>query len=280
VTIVVALLAAAAFSGAVVVQQRAATRVGASFKLVLDPVWLLGGAIDACGFALQVIALHLGSVVEVQLLQVSVLPFGLLFGRVRLPGLAWASVAGVGLGLAGIIGATSPRPGPGHGGLELAVLVVAAVTALVLLATRGSEVRSAVGSAVCASMLFGTTATTVHVAGDNFTAHGLVGLLERPAVYLTAAVSATGLTLAQRAYASGPLALNLVVLTLLDPLVSLALGVLVAGDRLRGGGWIAAAVLAALVTTASVVVLSREEARVRRTYAAAPAPAGEPARQG
>lgn len=269
-TIVVALLAAAAFSAAVVIQQTAAQRVGARLRLVLDPQWLLGGAVDACGFALQVIALHLGSVVEVQVLQVTVLPFGLLFGRVRLPARAWAAVAGLALGLAGIIGATNPHPGSEHRHLVLAVVVVAAVVGLVLLATRGGAVRGAVGAAICASILFATTATTAHVAGDDFSAHGPVGLLQRPAVYLTAAVSAAGLTLAQRAYASGPLALNLVLLTLLDPLVSLALGVIVAGDRLRGGGWLGLALIAAAVLSVSVVVLAREEAEVRRVRAAAP----------
>jgi hypothetical protein len=264
VTVVVALLAAACFSGAVVIQQKAAQRDGAHLRLVLTPLWLLGGAVDFAGFALQVVALHLGGVVEVQVLQVSVLPFGLLFGRVRLPAPAWAAVAGVGAGLAGIIAATDPRTGPGHGGLIPAVVAVAAITLTVLAATRGGDVRGAVGSAICASLLFATTATTAHVAGDDFTSHGLVGLLERPSVYLTAAISATGLALAQRAYASGPLALNLVVLTLLDPVASLALGVAVAGDRLRGGGFAAFAVLAALVVAGSVVVLAREEAAVRR----------------
>lgn len=269
-TIVVALLAAAAFSAAVVIQQTAAQRVGARLRLVLDPLWLLGGAVDASGFALQVIALHLGSVVEVQVLQVTVLPFGLLFGRVRLPARAWVAVAGVALGLAGVIGATNPHPGTEQRHLVIAVVVVAAVVGVVLLITRGGEVRGAVGAAVCASILFATTATTAHVAGDDFTAHGLVGLLQRPAVYLTAVVSATGLTLAQRAYASGPLALNLVLLTLLDPLVSLALGVIVAGDRLRGGGWLGLALLAAAVLSVSVAVLAREEAEVRRERVAAP----------
>ncbi len=267
-TIVVALLAAAAFAGAVVIQQRAAQQVGARFSLVVTPLWLLGGTVDFAGFVLQVIALHLGGVVEVQVLQVSVLPFGLLLGRVRLPAPAWLAVAGVGLGLAGIIAATDPRPGRGHDGLIPAVVVVAVIVVVVLLATRGGDVRSAVGSAFCASLLFATTATTAHVAGDDFTSHGLVGLLERPSVYLTAVISATGLALAQRAYAKGPLALNLVVLTLLDPLASLALGVVVAGDRLRGGGFAAVAVLAAVVAAASVVVLAREEAATRRARVA------------
>jgi hypothetical protein len=268
VTIAVALLAAAAFSGAVVIQAAAARRVGASFKLVLNPLWLVGGAVDFAGFVLQVVALHLGSVVEVQVLQVAVLPFGLLLGRVRLPARAWFAVAGVGVGLAGIIGATHPRPGPGHGGLIPAVIVVAVIVAGVLILTRGGDVRGAVGSAFCASLLFATTATTAHVAGDDFTNHGFVGLLERPSVYLTAVISATGLTLAQRAYATGPLALNLVVLTLLDPLASLGLGVAVAGDRLRSGGWAVLAVAAALVTGAGVVVLARQEAATRRARVA------------
>ncbi len=265
-TVVVALLGAACFAGAVVIQQRAAQRVGAHLRLVLNPLWLLGGAVDFAGFALQVIALHLGGVVLVQVLQVTVLPFGLIFGRVRLPRSAWLAVAGMGLGLAGIIGATNPRPGPGRGGLIPAVLVVAVLVAGVLLATRGSPVRSAVGAAFCASLLFATTATTAHVAGDDFSTHGLAGMLQRPSVYLTAVISATGLTLAQRAYAGGPLALNLVVLTLLDPLASLALGVVVAGDRLRGGGWAVLAAFAASVAAASVVVLAREEATARRAY--------------
>jgi hypothetical protein len=275
VTVVVALFAALCFSAAVVVQQKAAHSHGAKLSLVIDPLWLAGGTIDFAGFVLQVIALHLGSVVEVQVLQVSVLPFGLLIGRVRLRWQAWASVAAVGLGLAGVILLANPRHGPGHGGLIPAVITVAVLVAIILVATRGNVIRSAVGSALSAGLLFATTATTAHVAGDDFTAHGLVGLLERPSVYLTAAISASGLALAQRAYANGPLALNLVVLTLLDPLASLALGVAVAGDRLRGGWWAVGAVAAAVVTAVGVVVLAREEADVRRTYAGPLVPQGK-----
>lgn len=261
-TVVVALLAAACFAAAVVVQQRAAQAHGARLSLVITPLWILGGAIDFAGFALQVIALHLGSVIEVQVLQVSVLPFGLLIGRVRPSRSAWLGVLLVGVGLAGIILAADPQHGPGQGGLIPAVITVTVLVVLILYATRGDQVRSAVGSALSAGLLFATTATTAHVAGNDFSAHGLVGLLTRPSVYLTGVVSGAGLALAQRAYANGPLALNLVVLTLLDPLASLGLGVVVAGDRLRSGWYAVAAVAAAAVAAGGVVLLARERSRV------------------
>ncbi|HEX7355643.1 MAG TPA: DMT family transporter [Mycobacteriales bacterium] len=261
-TVVVALLAAACFAAAVVVQQRAAQAHGARLSLVVTPLWLVGGAIDAVGFALQVIALHLGSVIEVQVLQVAVLPFGLLIGRVRPSRSAWLGVAAVGVGLAGVILAANPRHGPGQGGLIPAVIVVSLLCVLLLVLTRGSQVRSAVGCALAAGLLFATTATTAHAAGNDFGEHGLVGLLARPSVYLTAAVSGAGLALAQRAYANGPLALNLVVLTLLDPLASLGLGVVVAGDRLRSGWYAVGAVAAAAVAAGGVVLLARERSRV------------------
>lgn len=271
-TVLVALLAAFAFSAAVVLQQRAASSHGARLSLILRPLWILGAAVDASGFALQVVALHLGSVVEVQVLQVSVLPFGLLLGRVRLAGVAWAGVAAVGVGLAGVILLSNPRHGTGAHNVFPAVGTVAGLVVVMLVATRGDEVRSAVGSAMSAGLLFATTATTAHIAGDDFSAHGLVGLLERPAVYLTAVVSAAGLVLSQRAYANGPLSLNLVVLTLLDPLASLGLGIVVAGDRLRGGWWGAGAALSGVVTTAGVIVLAREQVRARRSYGERPVP--------
>lgn len=276
-TVIVALLAAACFAAAVVVQQRAAQAHGARLSLVITPLWILGGAIDFTGFVLQVIALHLGSVIEVQVLQVAVLPFGLLIGRVRPSRSAWLGVLLVGVGLAGIILAADPRHGPGQGGLIPAVIVVALLCVLMLVLTRGDQVRSAVGSALSAGLLFATTATTAHAAGNDFSAHGLVGVLTRPSLYLTAAVSGAGLALAQRAYANGPLALNLVVLTLLDPLASLGLGVVVAGDRLRSGWYAIGAVAAAAVAGAGVILLARERSRVvGSTSAAAPDPAADP----
>lgn len=262
-TVIVALLAAACFAAAVVVQQRAAQAHGARLSLLVTPLWIVGGAIDFAGFALQVIALHLGSVIEVQVLQVAVLPFGLLIGRVRPSRSAWLGVLLVGVGLAGVILAADPRHGPGQGGLIPAVITVSVICAVILYATRADQVRSAVGSALSAGLLFATTATTAHAAGNDFSAHGLVGLLTRPSLYLTAAVSGAGLALAQRAYANGPLALNLVVLTLLDPLASLGLGVVVAGDRLRSGGYAVAAVAAAAVAAVGVVLLARERSRAR-----------------
>lgn len=270
-TVIVALLAAACFAAAVVVQQRAAQAHGARLSLVITPLWLLGGLIDAAGFALQVVALHLGSVIEVQVLQVAVLPFGLLIGRVRPSRSAWFGVGAVGVGLAGVILAADPRHGPGQGGLISAVITVALLCLLILVVTRGNPVRSAVGSALAAGLLFATTATTAHAAGNDFSAHGLGGLLTRPSLYLTAAVSGAGLALAQRAYANGPLALNLVVLTLLDPLASLGLGVVVAGDRLRSGWYAAAAAAAAAVAAGGVVLLARERSRVLGSAAGDPA---------
>ena len=268
--VLVALASAICFAIAVVIQQRAASAHGAHLSLIWTPLWLLGGAVDVCGFLLQVVALHLGGVVATQVLLVSMLPFGLLFGRVRLGRLGWAAVGCIGVGLAGILLAADPRPGSGEGrSLIAAVVVIAVIVGVLVVVTAHDPVRAAVGQAVAAGLLFALTATVAHAVGDELTADGVTATLSRPEVYLLAAVASSGLALEQRAFASGPLAMNLVVLTLLDPLASLGLGVVVAGDRLRAGPYTAAAVVAAGIGAAGVVVLSREEARARRAALAA-----------
>lgn len=250
--VLAALASAFCFAAAVVLQQRSAAEHGAGWNLLVRGVWLAGGAVDFAGFLLQATALHLGGVVAVQALLTTVLPFGLLLGRIRPGAGGWLGTALLAVGLSGLLLSLDPRPGaPRADGLRIAVVAVALLAFLAW--RRGGAVAQSLGAA----LLFALTATLAATVGDQLVGEGLLDPLTHPELYLLALASSFGLVLEQRAFAAGPLAPSLVALTLADPVASLVLGTTVAGDRLRGGGFAAAAAMSAVVATAGVVLLAR-----------------------
>ncbi|HEV7209334.1 MAG TPA: DMT family transporter [Mycobacteriales bacterium] len=250
--VLVALASAFCFAAAVVLQQRSAAEHGARWNLLLRGVWIVGGAVDLAGFLLQATALHFGGVVAVQALLTTVLPFGMVLGRIRPGAGGWLGAGLLAVGLAGLLLALDPRPGtPREGGLRLAVV---AVTILAFISwRRGGAVAQSLGAA----LLFALTATLAATVGDQLVRDGWLDLLAHPELYLLILASTFGLVLEQRAFAAGPLAPSLVALTLADPVASVVLGTTVAGDRLRGGGFAAAAAISAMVATAGVILLAR-----------------------
>ena len=84
---ILALLAAIAFAAGPALQQRGALETSARSgdprflaQLWSQPIWLLGGIVQAVGWVLQAVALHYGSLVRVQVLTTLSLVFALPFG--------------------------------------------------------------------------------------------------------------------------------------------------------------------------------------------------------
>ena len=112
--IVLAIVAAFLFALGLVLQEKSASTlpadaVGAGFlvKLAHRPLWLLGGAAQAAGFAAQAAALGIGRMVVVQPLLILSIVFALPLGRLlegrRIKRNEWIGAAMVSIGLAVLI---------------------------------------------------------------------------------------------------------------------------------------------------------------------------------
>jgi hypothetical protein len=166
--------------------------------LVTRPLWLAGIALDACGWALQTVALGLAPLTLVQPVVATALVFLLAIGTRLLgqrPGRGEAvGVAAIAAGIAGL-GLTAPDHQSSHEvGTVLAVTLVglgiAALLPLALPALR----RTAAAVAVAAGLAFSWDGLATKFAADEFTGSNFALF----AVWVGAMVAAAGIgTLAE-----------------------------------------------------------------------------------
>lgn len=233
---------------------------------VVHRLWLLGIACDAGALALQVVALHLGTLVVVQPLLISGLVFALLLrratGRQHVSGrqLGWAGVLVAALG--GFVALTAT--GPTAAAADRLPAVVAGVGVLVATAgcvALGRSVSSRGGAAALlgagVGIVYAATAALLKALTDIATSHPL-HLLVAWQTYLTIVAGAVGLLLNQLAFQAGPLAASLPATAAVDPLVSIVLGLAVFDEHVRdtvAGGAVPSVLLAAVVVC--IVQLAR-----------------------
>ncbi|MFD7665111.1 DMT family transporter [Streptomyces sp. NPDC059788] len=271
-----ALVTAVANATGTVLQRIAARRVppGDAFSvrllrhLLRSPAWLGGIAVIVGAAACQALALTLGSLSLVQPILVTELPFTLLFAsavaRRRLPAIGWAAsvmvAAGLGLGLA--------AAAPSGGGTEvvagtwvLTLLVTGGAMAVCVLAAlprpRGKARAALFGSA--SAIGYALTATLMKAATDTFERDGPGAFFATWQTYAFVAAGACALFLLANAMESGPLVASQPALTLGEALVSLALGIVVYGERVRAGWWLIPEGIGAVMVTWGVVVLPRAD---------------------
>ena len=282
-TYVLAVLAACANATSSVLQRkanrRAPRRENMSLRLIWslahEPVWFGGILAVIAGFLLQAAALGGGQLSVVEPILVLELPAMLIlasrvFGS-RMHRREWGSAVVMTAGLAGMLYFLSPSAGRPQGvhwyawvigvGINLGV-----VGALVMWGRRGpaghgpangqGSARQAAVLAVAAGATFGLTAALIKGMTETFS-EGLTVLLTSWELYGMIAAGALGMFLVQSAMNAGRLIAAQPGLTLSDPIVSILWGVLVFGERVRGGWYVALAVVSGLVMTAAVVVLAR-----------------------
>jgi hypothetical protein len=271
--VIFAFAAAMASALNVVTQHVASTSARDSVKgwrlalfLVRNPLWLFGVGAVVVSFVCQAVALFNSRLSVVQCILVSELVFSLVIGRfwlhrrVRLA--AWLSVCGTCLGLAVFLVVSEPKGG--HPDATSAAWLPALLTfgglaaICTAAAARGPSVRrgalyataSAIVSALLATFLKATTAMLV--------SDGVVPVLTHGEIYglLAAVVAATFLT--QAALHFGALSVSQAFMVIVNPLVSVVLGVWLYGEHFTGGALrlgVATIGFAAMAT--SVVFLSR-----------------------
>ena len=270
--IALALGAAGSFAVSNVSQMDAVSRhpegggAGLLVRVARDPLWLVGLMASILGFGLEAAALSVAPVVLVQPLIVAELPLALplaalIAGR-RLGGQEWTGIAMVTSGLVVVEAVIRPSDtpivarGPVWG--TLFVSVAALAFALVMTGRRLGAVGRTTAFAAAAGATFGLLSVLTKATTHQFGAHGLSALLHWEP-WALAAVGLLGMTLAQNAYRSGPLAVSLPLLDLGEPIVGSLIAVAAFHERLGGFGVSSAVLfgLAVVVIVSGVLVLDR-----------------------
>lgn len=234
----------------------ATDQVGFIRQMIRRRIWIVGFAVMTLGYLVQSIALHLGSVAEVQPLMVSellIVVFILWF---------WYSTAwhtrDVVCALAAAVGLTvfllvaSPTVGTGvptaARWIATSIFVVVLAFGLVALGSRGPDWWRALFLGAGASVGFAFLAV-VTKSLTNVLLKGWFGALVSWQLYALALIGLTSFVVMQHAFRAGSLAVSQSALILTNPIVSIVLGFVLFGEQLRGGA------LAITLEVLSLVVL-------------------------
>ena len=271
------LLAAFLFAAAAALQYRAARRAvqgrsdavaaaGLTRKLVRDPMWLAGWAVNLSGFMSQAVALHFGSTGLVQPLLVSQLVFTILLGCVgtgclpaRLDLLGGMAVsAGLAL-LFTVPGAVPPEGEPSRPRLFVAGLLA---VPLILALSRGAALRKGTVRSVllgtCAGLLFAGSAVLIKLTITDLVDRGVAATAVDWPGYMLAGTTLLGLVLEQRAFAAGSLPAAMTAMTMTNPVASYLLAVFAFRTQPpQSASAFAAVGVSAVLLTAGVMSLSR-----------------------
>jgi hypothetical protein len=210
------------------------------------PLWLGGIVADAVALSLQIVALHLGALAVVQPLLISGLLFALVLrqgtaGRISRREIGWGVVVTAALTAFLLLAGTAGHRMPVTDGADRAPAVAAAVIGVLLAGvcvalgrrqTSGGRSAALLGIAVGAT--YAGTAALLKAVTD-IALRGPLALIGSWQLYTLIVLGAGGLLLNQLAFQAGPLAASLPAIATVDPLLSIAIGVLVYDERIRHG---------------------------------------------
>jgi drug/metabolite transporter (DMT)-like permease len=239
------------------------------FRLSLrDSRWWWGGVAAGASFALQAVALVLGSVVLVQALQVTALLFALPTNA-RITGhpvtrreWLWAMLLAGAVAVFVIVG--DPAAGYQRGSLTAWLIVAVVVGPALALCVLGARMWSGAIAAVLLAVVSASswalfavlTKGVVAVFGD-----GPGAVLSAPELYAWIFAALVGTVFQQSAFRASTLTASLPAMTVAEPVVASVLGVTVLGETLGTPGpqvfILVAAVVAVVIATTA---LARGEA--------------------
>lgn len=243
---------------------------GRGLKLILHvvrrPIWWVGLAAMIGSFLFQAVALGFGGLAVVQPLMVTELVFlvvilHLFFGAP----LGWRETVGTFMtvaGLAGFLAMSNAGGGttfPTASGWIIVVCACCGAVAICLACTRLRSARS------WRSAWFGSAAAISFALSASFTkattilfSHGFLQLFSHWEPYALMIAGLAGLVFTQDAFHAGPITASQATLTIVDPIVSIVIGVGLFDDELRGGyGALAFDAVALLVMCAGLFVLTQ-----------------------
>jgi uncharacterized membrane protein len=206
-------------------------------------VWLLGFAFMVCSFLFQSFALHLGQLSVVQpILTMELLFLVAILGtwfRFSISAREWIGVSAIALGLGGFLYFAAPGGGEATP-TNLGWIVVGGSCCFLIVATVvatrwGPRWWKAAMFGSAAAISYAFTAALIKTV-SNYAATDWVTMLYHWQTYMVAVFGLLGLFLTQNAFHAGPLAASQSSLVLVDPLVSICLGIALYGDALRTYG--------------------------------------------
>jgi drug/metabolite transporter (DMT)-like permease len=234
--------------------------------LARNPLWLFGVGAIVASFLLQAFALYEGRISVVQSILVTELVFSLLIGRLWLrrtvvPA-AWASASLTSAGLAVFLVMSEPKGG--HPQATVSAWLPALLTcggvaaAMVVLAGRGSPLRRGALYASASGVISAVMATFLKSTSDALGDNGALAALKQGALYGLIVAMVLEIVLTQAALHYGPLAVSQPLMVILNPFVSIVLGIWLYGEHFEGGPWkIAVGALGFVAMLTGVVFLSR-----------------------
>jgi hypothetical protein len=246
---------------------------GLLLDLVRRPLWLIGIVATVAGLGLQILALGYGPLLLVQPLLVTALPFANMFSawlnhrrmdRILLGG-AFLCVAGLAVFL------VLARPTGGSDQLvaspgELIPLAVAlgvvAVAGLSLSSVLHGPTR-VLGLALSTGIFYGVTAALMKVVAGEFRV-GFAQPFEHWTLYAVCVVGPIGFLLSQNTFQQGQfVSPALGVITTVDPLVGVAIGVWWMDESAAtGAAVLAGELIAAVLIVVGIAVLARRGAHL------------------
>lgn len=264
-----AVLAAAAFGTAGVLQHRAThqakERRPLSPALLVDlvriPAFRVSIGLGALGFALQILALRYGPLILVQPLLVTGVLFYLVvaaaYGHRRADRRLLAGVLMALAGLSGFLAVSNPTSGhgtfTGAAALPLGLGLIGMLVLCLLAATTIPNELRVLPLAVATSVCYGVTAALVR----SLTAKGLGWeTLHQWETYAVLVVGPAGFLLNQNAFQKGVVgSLALGIITVGDPLTAIGCGIAWLGESIATGFWFVLGETLALAVMAAGVFL-------------------------
>ena len=244
------------------------SHIGLFTRLLRDRQWWLGSLVAAAGFALQAAALGLGSVLLVQALLVTSLLFALPINarlthrRVSRWEWTWAALLAASVAVIVLVG--NPTAGHSRASLDTWIGVAGVMGRALVLCVLGARVWSGATSAVLLAVVSGALWALFAVLTKGVVDRlddGIWALLRTPELYAWALVAIAGTAWQQSSFRAGSLTASLPTMTVAEPVVASALGIVVLGETLRPGdaGWFTL-VVAVVVMVGATAALARGEA--------------------
>ncbi|MEU7134438.1 DMT family transporter [Streptomyces sp. NPDC046261] len=269
-SVLLCLVSAVCYAGAAIVQERvAATGDSGAYAPLRRAGWWAAVAMTALGAGLHVVALAYGPLSLVQplgaLTIVFALPMAALFVHRPVGAAGWRGAFLATAGLAGLLSLTGPPSAESIDGTQRPALAAGVLAAVVLLAfaarwTRRPVVRGVV-LATAAGAAFGMGSVFTKAVAEDWTSHDADVAALLPSVGIIALFASAGMLLSQASYRGAGLAAPLATVTVVNPVVAAAVGIVVLGEAFRfgvTGGLLAGA--AGAVAAAGVVTLTLQNA--------------------
>lgn len=244
-----AIVGAASFGLASVVQQRATKEVPKIntmnprllLELVRKPIWVASVLTVIVGLSLQVVALAFGPLMLVQPLLVTSVLFAAVYSawiaKRQLDGLVMLGALCCMGGLSAFLLLARPsgadRTVITQQALPLAVILAIVFGACLLAATRfPGEVR-VISLALATGVLYGVTAALMKVVAEQVRAGGIAEPFQHWVLYSVCVIGPCGFLLSQNTFQQGKLiSPALAMITTVDPLVGVAIGVSWFGENM------------------------------------------------